>query len=203
MGVELAYRRAKEELKEADLFLVCQRSGAFLIGDNAISIPFFGSRRIVTVPNGEIFKEDGDVEEIRASILILHYLVGASGDPLSGKEIDFRSLPGGINYLGPFTNRSIRRLIRRFDNDISSLREAALEVGAELIEGYGDLAFRIWAFPKVPVKLIFWKGDEEFDPTANIVFDSSITGYLSTEDVVVLSELMVERLIGAVGKARG
>jgi hypothetical protein len=200
MGIELAKRIAIEDLKGVDLPSILEKAGAIEIPGKGVLIQFLGSRRVVLIPEWEVLREDGEVEGERASVLILHYLKRASGAPLSGKEVDFRSLPGGISYIGPFTARCIKRLIRKFGNEIALLRKAALALGAEIIEGYGDLAFRIWALPRVPVKLVFWKGDEEFEPTANIIFDSSITEYLSTEDVVVLSELIVEELWKAVGK---
>ena len=53
----------------------------------------------------------------------------------------------------------------------------------------------IKAFPRVPIIMIFWSGDEEFPPEARILFDSTISTYLSTEDVAVLSQQTVFGLI--------
>jgi hypothetical protein len=47
----------------------------------------------------------------------------------------------------------------------------------------------------VPIALIFWSGDEEFQPEARILFDSTIPTYLSTEDVAVLAQQTVFGLI--------
>jgi hypothetical protein len=40
-----------------------------------------------------------------------------------------------------------------------------------------------------------WGADEEFPPSIHILFDRSIEGYLSLEDVVVLGEMASKRLI--------
>jgi hypothetical protein len=41
-----------------------------------------------------------------------------------------------------------------------------------------------------------WKGDEEFPPEGNILFDRSIIGVLSAEDVAWLSGMVVYPMIG-------
>jgi len=38
------------------------------------------------------------------------------------------------------------------------------------------------------------KADEEFGPDANILFDKNISGIFCTEDIVVLTELIVHLL---------
>jgi hypothetical protein len=60
----------------------------------------------------------------------------------------------------------------------------------------GDAGFEFQLFPKVPVRLIFYAGDAEFAPEANILFDRSIGGMLSPEDIAWLSGMLVYRLIG-------
>jgi hypothetical protein len=42
-----------------------------------------------------------------------------------------------------------------------------------------------------------WKGDTEFPPDGNVLFDSSITGYLPAEDIVILAETVVWKIIKA------
>ena len=51
------------------------------------------------------------------------------------------------------------------------------------------------AFDQVPITLVLWKGDEEVAPNGNILFDANISDYLSTEDVTVLSETIVWKLV--------
>jgi hypothetical protein len=46
---------------------------------------------------------------------------------------------------------------------------------------------------------IVWKGDEEFPATIQLLFDKSVEGYLSLEDVVVVGEMATNRLIALAG----
>jgi hypothetical protein len=57
------------------------------------------------------------------------------------------------------------------------------------------------AFDRVPLTLVLWRGDEEVAPNGNILFDANISDYLSTEDVTVLSETIVWKLVKDVSYA--
>jgi len=58
-----------------------------------------------------------------------------------------------------------------------------------------DVGFEFKVFPKVPLQLILWEGDDEFPPEASILFDETIGEILSPEDVAWLSGMLVYRLI--------
>ena len=54
----------------------------------------------------------------------------------------------------------------------------------------GDAAVVINAFSRVPVTIVLQAGDEEFSPTASIMFDSTIPDYLPSEDIRILCEII-------------
>ncbi|GAI27680.1 unnamed protein product, partial [marine sediment metagenome] len=60
---------------------------------------------------------------------------------------------------------------------------------------YGDVAVTINAFNYVPITLVLWRGDEEFNPEGNILFDSTISDYLPTEDINILCETISWKLV--------
>jgi hypothetical protein len=47
----------------------------------------------------------------------------------------------------------------------------------------------------VPITIILWQGDDELAPQGNILFDATISDYLSTEDITVLCEILTWRLV--------
>lgn len=59
---------------------------------------------------------------------------------------------------------------------------------------HGDEGVKISAFPRIPITFILWRGDDEFSPKANVIFDATIASYLSTEDILVLIQLMLIEL---------
>jgi hypothetical protein len=44
------------------------------------------------------------------------------------------------------------------------------------------------------VVIVLWRGDNEFAPNASMLFDSTVADYLSTEDIFVLCEGIIEKL---------
>jgi hypothetical protein len=61
----------------------------------------------------------------------------------------------------------------------------------------GDAGVAVPALPRVPIAFVLWGGDDEFAPSASIVFDASIEGYLDAEAATVLAELAAHRMIEA------
>ena len=49
--------------------------------------------------------------------------------------------------------------------------------------------------PRVPLGLVLWRGDAEFPAEGKVLFDSSVSRYLPVEDIVVLAETVVWKLI--------
>jgi hypothetical protein len=49
-----------------------------------------------------------------------------------------------------------------------------------------DRAWRIPALPRVPVALLWWDGDDEFDPRADLLFDATASHHLTTDGCAVL-----------------
>jgi hypothetical protein len=60
---------------------------------------------------------------------------------------------------------------------------------------YGDVSVTIPAFSRVPITIVVWKGDEEFPPSASILFDDTVLDYLSAEDINVLCQTVTWRLV--------
>jgi hypothetical protein len=85
-------------------------------------------------------------------------------------------------------------LVKNFGRCPELLRKTAAKVGGCEAD-YGDLSVIINAFDQVPITLVLWKGDEEVAPNGNILFDANISDYLATEDVTVLSETIVWKLV--------
>jgi hypothetical protein len=130
---------------------------------------------------------------IRDGILILHYLAQAKGTPLANEVIAYKQLPEGSNYFPTFYKRAIKPLVDHFGQQPHRLIDVAGRLGGYKVD-YGDVAVKINAFKLVPITLVLWQGDEEFPPTGSILFDVTVSDYLSTEDINVLCERIAWKL---------
>jgi hypothetical protein len=120
-------------------------------------------------------------------------LTAAKGSPATNKLIAFRQVPGGLFEFTNFAWEILTRLLGHFGKEPERLVEAVAILGRSEV-GYGDVAVMVKTLPTVPVAIVLWLGHDEFAPNGSILFDSTIPDYLSTEDISVLCERIVEEL---------
>jgi hypothetical protein len=198
-GYKLAYKLASEQLGKVDIKEQCRRSGAkYSVVDSQklVIVEYLNQSYQVTFPDIQVSLVDSEAEvPIRERILILHYLALAKGTPIANKFIAFKELPQGANYSPTFSKRSIEPLAKYFGREPQRLVETAERLGGRRVD-YGDVAVTINVFRRVPITIVLWRGDEEFPPRSNILFDATIHDYLFTEDITVLCETITWKLVG-------
>lgn len=194
---ELAYKLAREQLTGIDdVERQCRKSETrYIPSQKAIIIDYLNRSYRIAFPGGEITLVDSQEEvPLRDKILILHYFTQARGTLLSGRTITYKELPDGINYYPTFFKRTIEPIVNNFGSEPDRLPEIAKALGGHKVD-YGDIAVTINAFSRVPITPVLWLGDEEFAPDGNILFDSTISDYLPTEDITILCEVIAWKLV--------
>jgi len=195
-GFGFSYKLAREQLaKISDIQEQCRKSGARYVGPNEILINYLNQLYHITLPDVEILLEDSKAEiPLKDKILILHYFTSAKDKPATGILITYKQLPGGISYFPAFSQRAIAPFVNHFGKNPELLIKAAAKLGSREAD-YGDVSVIFNAFDHVPITLVLWRGDEELAPNGNILFDANISDYLSTEDVTVLTETIIWKLV--------
>ncbi|MFC2070713.1 DUF3786 domain-containing protein [Chloroflexota bacterium] len=194
-----AYKLACEKLAGIkDIEQQCRNSGTecrVTEHGRKITVSYLNQPHKITLPDIDVVFADSSQEvSLREKVLILHYFIRAKGIPLSGKLITFRELPEGKVYLPTFAKRTTSPLVKYFGKESRLLLETGKKLGGYKTD-YGDVAVTIPAFKYVPITAVLWQGDDEFSPEANILFDSTITDYLSTEDLIVLCEIITWKMV--------
>ena len=199
----LAYKLAAEELNHCDIRKLCCRSGARYLEKHvqrAIVLTYLNRSHQVTLPDVDIaLVGSQEMVSMREGVLILHYLTLARGTPATGRVITFKELPEGPVYFPTFAKRTVDPLLNYFGKEPCRLLDTAGKLGGHRAD-YGDVAVTINVFPSVAITLVLWRGDAEFDPSASIIFDASIPDYLSTEDITVLCETVIWKLVKSLGQ---
>jgi len=193
---ELTIRIATQKLSTRPIGEVCQRSGATLIDDHHLHLIYLNRLYSVNASTGEIFLVDRkeDMVPIKDQILILHYLTQARGTPFTNKVITYGQIEGAKFYTPIFLQRSLQPILKNFGQRPELLLELAQRIGGQKAP-FGDISVRIDPFPHVRIFIILWRGDAEFPANGNILFDGNIGHYLSSEDVCVLTETLVWKLV--------
>ena len=199
-----ALELGRKDLADKNPDLLASFSGAVIErdkqGNSAFSLNFLNREIILSWPELEFVQEGSDAElPIQQQILLLHYLQGAwssSGAGITGEWISFQEVPDGKFYLDAFHRRAKNPMVQAFGHHPELLVKLAGETFGAEPSDQGDVSVLVKALPLVPVALIVWKGDEEFPPEGNILFDRSIVKMLSAEDIAWLSGMVVYPLMG-------
>lgn len=191
--------RACKELKACSLEEQVEKASVRLRlsdGGRVIEIPFFDDTIMLTLPEFRFESERRRNISLAAKILVLHYIVTASGQTLSDDKVSYEDIPGCRPYLPVFERRVCRPLLTAFGDNRDLFGEAGTTLGGTE-EEYGNASFTVKAFPMAPITFILWEGDEEFLPSMKVLFDRTIDSYLPLEDITVISKLAVTRIIHA------
>ena len=148
----------------------------------------------IQFPQIEFNSPSKKVVSLVTRILLLHYLIRADGNPLTGKRVAYKDIPGGLLYAGVFARRVTEPLQRKFGKSAKLFKEIGIKLGGEPVD-LGDASFILRAFPYVPLQYVLWEGDQEFPPSVQLLFDASVDHYLTLEDIVVLGQVTTGRLI--------
>ncbi len=190
---ETALDLARQAWAEADFETQCRRAGAVVRTDmdrHSAELIFLGQPYLISHPDGLVCKSDEPSEvSLPNQVLLLHYLTGADGRAPTGRSISYQEVPDARLYYPNFIKRTTGILKSVFRDDMDALHQAALSVGGKPAEA-GDMGVLFQPLPHVSFTLVIWKGDEEFSPEMNIIFDESITGYLPAEDIIVLAGMI-------------
>jgi hypothetical protein len=188
---------ARERLNAIAYETLLNRSGFEGLEGAAFRIPFLNRVFRLSYPGFEFSDLAAPQLEVplQEQVLILHYLQG-DPPPLAGGGdwVAYREIPGAAFYFAAFRKRAVDPLKNVFGQNVAGLKTAAVRLNGDPVE-FGDAGFEFRVFPKVPVRLILYAGDEEFSPEASILFDRSIGRMLSPEDIAWLAGMLVYRLM--------
>jgi hypothetical protein len=164
--------------------------GAFalrLMGkDYTIDFPEFCMRDT----NGEA------LESVPEKILTLRYLCEGRYASATGKQLSYRDIPWGEVYFRNFEGRCIKRLAFAFGNDIDAFRRI-MEVETSLNAAklpQGDAGYRFEFMSGLYMSLLLWAADDEFPPSAQILFDDNFVPAFTAEDIAVVGDIVINQL---------
>jgi len=110
-------------------------------------------------------------------LVILFYLLRAVEIPVSGKWVSEKDLQGGpMFFRGPHTF-PVKKIATRYADDKTNFEMTARRFLGEPVK-MGDAAMKLRVLPRVPVVIVLWLADEEFDSSARILMDSTIERHL-------------------------
>jgi hypothetical protein len=189
----------RAELAATDAVVLAVRTGTSFTGSSKgggqFALEYLDHTYHVTYPQFEARDvQTGEEVSPELRLLFLHYFHRAEGTRLADRWIAYRELPDGMFYFHAFQGYTGTRLEKAFQNDLARFEKAASLAGGEALS-YGDAGFLFRPLPRVPLAVIYWVGDDEFPPNANVLFDAAAGHYLSTDGLAVLGRELCSKII--------
>jgi hypothetical protein len=127
-------------------------------------------------------------------ILLIRYLVAGDGGPLENEDVSEKDFTGGVTFFqGPHA-LYVGPLASLYGGNPGAFEARSRELGAVPIE-YGDKGMRFFPFPKIPVAYVLWKEDDEFPASVSVLFDKSITRWLTFDMIFTVVWVLTERIV--------
>jgi hypothetical protein len=183
-----------EEAKSRNAAANAPALGGSLV-DGLAQMPLLGD--ICTVKDDAVYKGDSKLGTI-GSILVLRYLLTAGDDPLRNAWVSYGDFKDGAQFASYVKANIEDVLAKAFAEKQALLRERLQAIGATMYrsEAKPDVAAALHPFPRVPLLVIFWDKDAEFDASFQFLFDESAESFLDMEALAVLLEYTCQKLIG-------
>lgn len=169
------------------------------IRDGCLSLTCLGVRYLVH-PDGTVASE-APLHPWQ-EILILHYVRTGGGGPPAGRWVSFADLRNGLVKSTSFQRECVEPLRQLFGREPDHLAPALEGLGGRRQEGQdAPVAWVVPALPRVPLLLLYWPPEEEFDAKFSVLFDASADRFLDVESLTFLTEGLVRALESGPGAA--
>ena len=169
--------------------------------EQAVYITYYNELYRIDRKNGMITLTDDPDRRISFNSLMSIYNLFYYSKPCArvrGEFVPFRQVKRAAPFAPAFKRMVVDLLAKCFSGRSDLLEKACLDLGGQPIR-QGDVGYVIHAFDCVPVTVVFWDGDEEFEAQANILFDADITDFIHEETVCCIGSDAVRRLAEEAG----
>jgi len=197
----MAHEGLWQQLDKLDRQKTAQRALCqYLTDPPRYIITLLNTEYVVDLSDKQIFSTQSSPPPAPAGFLeqlcILAYLINAQDLPLANKFIKAENLPTGQFFFRGLHSLPTGKLEEAFGNSPQRLYEASERFGAKKCE-FGDASIELYVLPRIPLQIVIWRGDEEFDARASILFDQTARTHLPLDSLGALANLTVEALVKA------
>jgi hypothetical protein len=176
---------------------ICGRTGAtFDAASGLYTLKSFGRDFFISPAEKKLFSAAGEDPVFLGKLSyffrlsVLGYLGGSKSVKLTGNLINPLNMKSGQLFFRGSHVLPLDGLSRKYGTDREAFLRKGGEYGAERA-AYGDASVTVYPLPNVPVVLILWLADEEFEARANFLFDSSVENQMPIDVVWSIAMLTV------------
>jgi len=165
---------------------------------NHFVLNIFGYKLFASFPEFTLVPENAEscpkaLYSFNIYILVMRVLYQGVYAPASETLKAYRELPWGELYDKNFNGRCIKRFAYGFGFSPDKYIKAAGQIGGVSASG-GDIVYDFMFLGDVKCRFILWKPDDEFPPSAQILFSDNCILIYNAEDLAVVGDVIISTL---------
>ena len=126
---------------------------------------------------------------------LLRYLLESKDVAWQGSWKTFREMPWGELYIKPYTGRVLTRAAFTFATRLESFKAACQKMGAAAVS-HGDAGYQFRLIGGYEMQILVWEGDDEFPPSAQVLYSDNFEQGFAPEDRVVAGDILITAVKG-------
>ncbi len=157
--------------------------------DGGFTVKLLGADYTVTHPDAKITP----ALPIPTQTFLLRYLLEGKRVSWQGQWKTFREMPWGELYIQPYTGRVLTRAAYTLGTRIPAFQKAAEALGFQTVS-QGDYGCQAELLPGYFMRICAWASDEEFPPSAQVLYSDNFAEGFAAEDRVVAGDILISAL---------
>ena len=186
---EVPFAHYEEKFRTLDPAEAVARLGDIWNGEE-FTLTLLGRAFAISHPDYAIRALDGGaLPPLPTQTFLLRYLLEGQKAAPAGDWKTFREMPWGELYIKPYTGRVLTRAAFTLGTRIDAFRKAAEKMGAKPVK-HGDAGFEFDLIGGYQMRILVWAGDDEFPPSAQVLYSDNFTAF-AAEDRVVSGDILI------------
>ena len=140
--------------------------------------------------------DGGKIPPLPTQTFLLRYLLEGKTVAWKGSFLTFREMPWGELYIKPYTGRVLTRAAFTFGTRVAAFRAACERLGAMSLN-HGDAGYQFRMIGNYDIQILVWEGDEEFPPSAQVIYSDNFAEGFAPEDRVVAGDILISHIKAA------
>ena len=189
---EVPFSFYEEKFKTLDPADVTQRLPFVTFDGAAFRLTLLGTEYTIHWPEYAITP----VPALPVQTFLLRRLLEGTTKAWLGTWKTFREMPWGEMYNTPYTGRVLTRAAFTFGFKMAAFAAACERLGGRKLQ-HGDAGFEFDFFGPFKMQILMWAPDDEFPPSAQVLYTENFADCFAAEDRVVAGDILITTIKAA------
>ena len=186
---EVPFSFYEEKFKGLDPAGVTARLPFVTFDGAAFRLTLLGTEYTITWPEYTI----APVPALPVQTFLLRRLLEGTAKAWLGTWKTFREMPWGEMYNTPYTGRVLTRAAFTFGFKLPKFAAACEKLGGRKLS-HGDEGYEFDFFGPFKMQILMWEPDDEFPPSAQVLYTENFADCFAAEDRVVAGDILITQI---------